>query len=110
MFGVYSNKYAMKHPAYNSNQSQIYLDRRLFQVLVYLGVVDTQYEFSRLMGRHQSYFSSLQSKGLPVSAAALACVYRAVSALAHQESNKGRRADLKNLTKDLEDEINERLR
>jgi hypothetical protein len=100
----------MTYHAPISKQSQLNLDRRLFQALVYLDVVDTQYEFSRLMGRHQSYFSSLQCKGLPVSAAALACVYRAVSTLAREETNAARRADLKNLTKDIEDEINQRLR
>ena len=100
----------MNHHAHHSNQSQLLLDRRLFQALVYLHVVRTQYAFSRLMGRHPSYFSSLQCKGLPVSAAALACVYRSVSSLVHEETNEARRADLKNLTRDLEDEINQRLR
>lgn len=99
----------MNHQAPIIHQVQLHLDQRLFEALRYLRVVDSQYEFSRMTGRHRSYFSSLKCKGLPMSAAALAGIKKRLSVLAAQEADLNRQHQLVRVVADLEDEIRQRL-
>ena len=48
------------------------VDQRLITELKRLGVVKTQYDFSRLCGKNPSYFSSMQAKGFGLKLGSLA--------------------------------------
>ena len=50
-----------KHTAYDEDNLRV--DQRLLAELKRLGIVETQYDLSRLCGRNPSYFSSMMSKG-----------------------------------------------
>ena len=64
-------KYFMRtfnaHDEYN-----LRVDQRLITELKRLGVVKTQYDFSRLCGKNPSYFSSMQAKGFGLKLGSLA--------------------------------------
>lgn len=45
------------------DEDNLRVDQRLITELKRLGVVKTQYDFSRLCGKNPSYFSSMQAKG-----------------------------------------------
>ena len=55
------------HDEYNLS-----VDQRLITELKRLGVVKTQYDFSRLCGKNPSYFSSMQAKGFGLKLGSLA--------------------------------------
>ena len=55
------------HDEYN-----LRVDQRLITELKRLGVVKTQYDFSRLCGKNPSYFSSMQAKGFGLKLGSLA--------------------------------------
>jgi hypothetical protein len=103
------NKYAMRHPDTAQQHIQVLLDHKLYDALHQLEVVPSQYAFSRLLGRCQSYFSSLQCKKLPISAAALARLHQALREIAARETNVQRYYQLASVCVDLDSEIKERL-
>lgn len=45
------------------DEDNLRVDQRLLAELKRLGIVETQYDLSRLCGRNPSYFSSMMSKG-----------------------------------------------
>ena len=64
-------KYFMK--TFNAHdEDNLRVDQRLITELKRLGVVKTQYDFSRLCGKNPSYFSSMQAKGFGLKLGSLA--------------------------------------
>ena len=53
------------------DEDNLRVDQRLITELKRLGVVKTQYDFSRLCGKNPSYFSSMQTKGFGLKLASL---------------------------------------
>ena len=100
----------MQHPDRFQQRQQVALDHKLFQALRQLHIVETQYDFSRLLGRSQGYFSSLQCRQVPMSAAALARLNRYLRGLGASERDVRRHYQLASVSADLESEIAERLR
>lgn len=54
------------------DEDNLRVDQRLLAELKRLGVVETQYDFSRLCGKNPSYFSSMRAKGYGVKLSSLA--------------------------------------
>ena len=54
------------------DEDNLRVDQRLITELKRLGVVKTQYDFSRLCGKNPSYFSSMQAKGFGLKLGSLA--------------------------------------
>ena len=64
-------KYFMR--TFNAHdEDNLRVDQRLITELKRLGVVKTQYDFSRLCGKNPSYFSSMQAKGFGLKLGSLA--------------------------------------
>ena len=53
------------------DEDNLRVDQRLITELKRLGVVKTQYDFSRLCGKNPSYFSSMRTKGFGLKLASL---------------------------------------
>jgi hypothetical protein len=54
------------------DEDNLRVDQRLLAELKRLGIVETQYDLSRLCGRNPSYFSSMMSKGRGLKLGSLA--------------------------------------
>ena len=53
------------------DEDNLRVDQRLLSELKKLGIVQTQYDFSRLCGKNPSYYSAMRAKGFGLKLASL---------------------------------------
>ena len=80
-------------------------DRKLFQALRKMAIVDSQYAFSRLLGRNQSYFSVAQARRQPISVAALAYLAAHLRQQAQSATDVSRHVQLHSLAEAVEAQL-----
>jgi hypothetical protein len=88
---------------------QVLIDHKIFTNLQKMHVVESQYDFSRLMGKSDGYFSSLQCKQTPMSVSALAKLVFELRKLSTSEPNERKKSVLSSLTDTLSSEIYRRV-
>lgn len=93
----------------NISNMQVLIDHKIFTSLQKMNIVESQYDFSRLMGKSDSYFSSLQCKKIPVSISALANLVCELRKISNSEPNSRKKSLLSSLTETLSSEIFNRV-
>lgn len=93
----------------NLSSMQVLIDHKIFTSLQKMHIVESQYDFSRLMGKSDSYFSSLQCKQTPVSISALANLVCELRKLSNSEPNSRKKSLISSLTETLSSEIFKRV-
>ena len=84
------------------------IDYKIYSSLNKLRVCESQYAFSKLMGRSKGYFSCLQSQKMPLSVLSLLKLKLAVHSYANTESHPRKQTLLLDLCAMLDAEISRR--
>jgi hypothetical protein len=90
---------------FNSNSL---IDYKIYSSLAKLRVCESQYAFSKLMGRSPSYFSCLQSQKMALSVLSLLKLKHAVLSVANAESHPRKQTLLRDLCGILDAEVSRR--
>lgn len=80
-------------------------DLTLFATMTHLGLVTSQFDFSRRLGRNATYFSVMRSRRKPVSVSALASLASYLRGQAQSTTEVGRHFQLHRLAEAVSDQI-----
>jgi hypothetical protein len=80
-------------------------DLKLFATLTKLGLVNSQFDFSRRLGRNATYFSVMRSRRQPVSVAALASLAAYLRSQAQSTTELTRHVQLHSLAEAVSEQL-----
>ena len=83
-----------------NNTNTLFLET-LFQSCKQLGLVKTQYDFSKLCGRRTTWFSASKSRNLPISSHAAVTLSIRLRRYAEERAPRSQRTTIKQLSETL---------